>query len=80
MRSPPPGASSIRSYGQARDVDEPLRRLDAELHQVDEVRPAAEVHRSRLGDRGDRAGGVGRALVCERPHRATSAIAGTRFA
>ena len=67
-----------RVVGEARDVDQPLGRLDAELHQVDEVRAAAEVGRAA----GARARGgvrVGRALVGEGLHGATSAIAATMF-
>jgi hypothetical protein len=63
----------------ARDVDQASRRMDAELHEVDEVGAAGEVHRVVV-ERGDGGGGVGRALVGERPQRATSAIAGTMFA
>jgi hypothetical protein len=65
---------------QPRDVDEALGRLDAELHEVDQVRAPAEVHRAGLGHGRHCTRRVGRALVCERPHRATSAIAGTMFA
>lgn len=68
---------------QPRDVDQAHRRLDAEAHQVDEVGASAEVADlaagGGLGGGRDRTGGVGRALVCKRPHCATSAIAGTMF-
>ena len=67
---------------EARDVDEHVGRLDAELHEVDEVRPAAEVarRRARVVEEGDRARGVRRPLVGEGPHRAASWMAGTMFA
>ena len=61
---------------EPRDVDEPVRLGDAELHQVDEVRAAAEERRA-VGPRRDRRGGVARALVCERLHAMVSAIAAT---
>ena len=67
---------------EARDVDEHVGRLDAELHEVDEVRPAAEVarRRARVVEEGDRARCVRRPLVGEGPHRAASWMAGTMFA
>jgi hypothetical protein len=63
--------------GEPRDVDEPLRCLDPEAHQVDEVRAAAEEPRSGNGRRRDSALRVVRELVGERPQRATSSIAAT---
>ena len=66
---------------ELRHVHEQRGRLDAEPHQVDEVRPTAEEARVGLvSEQRDRAGGVARALVGEWPHEATSRIAGTRFA
>src|SRR4029078_1916563 len=65
---------------QPADVDEPVRRLHAEAHEVDEGGAAAEEPRAGpVGQRGDRAVGVGRALVGERPHPATSRMAATMF-
>ena len=63
---------------EPRDVDEPLRLGDAELHQVDEVRAAAEVGRA-VGARRDRGRRVARALVGEGLHATVSAIAATMF-
>jgi hypothetical protein len=61
-------------------VDEQARRLDAQPHQVDEVRTAAEEPRvGFVRQQRHRAGGVVGALVAERPHRPASTIAGTRF-
>jgi hypothetical protein len=60
------------------DVDEAVRRLDAELHQVDQVRAPAEVGRA-AGGGGHGGRGVGGALVRERLHDATSPIAATMF-
>ena len=57
-------------------VDEPLRLGDAELHQVDEVRAAAEERRA-VGTGRDGRSGVARALVGERLHAMVSAIAAT---
>jgi hypothetical protein len=66
---------------QSGDVDEDVRALDAELHEVDEVRPAAEVAGARSGrvEERERAGGVPGALVGERLHPAASEMAGTMF-
>ena len=70
IRSPPSSATSIRSSGSPRDVDEQGGPLDAGLHQVDEVGAAAEEAGVGVGgEQGDRAGRVGRALVAELPHR-----------
>ncbi|HEY2741614.1 MAG TPA: hypothetical protein VGI69_05480 [Gaiellaceae bacterium] len=60
-------------------VDEQGRRLDAEAHEVDEVRAAAEEHRLRLDRQRDRRGRIVGALVAERSHRLVSRIAATRF-
>src|SRR5581483_8072287 len=58
-----------RAERQPRHVDERGRRLDAEPHQVDEVRAAAEELRLARGTDGrERAGDVLRACVRERPH------------
>src|SRR5690606_17834957 len=53
--------------GEARDVHELGGRLDAEPHQVHEVRAAAEVAGAVLVP-GERVLGTGGALVGERPH------------
>jgi hypothetical protein len=62
-------------------VDQRAGRGDAELHQVDQVRAARDEHRLRiLRQRRDRALHVGRLVIGELPHLATSAMAGTMFA
>ncbi len=42
MRSPPSGVASIRSSAEAVDVDQMRRRLDLELHQVEQVGAAGD--------------------------------------
>ena len=74
----PRGRLLDRVVGEARDVDEPQRLGHAELHQVDEVRAAAEERRA-VGGGGDRRGGVAGPLVGERLQDATSWIAATMF-
>ena len=63
--------------GQAGDVDEVRRALDAKPHQVDQVGPAAEVGRARCRGRRHGAAGVLGPFVGERPHGAARAIAAT---
>src|SRR5579884_4269908 len=67
--------------GEPAYVDEELGRLDPESHEIDEIRAAAEELGLRLvGDERDRARGIVRALVAERPHaRAASRTAATMF-
>ena len=65
---------------QSADVDESVRRLDLELHQVEQVGAAGD--KAGAAARGlARIGGVGSALILECPHRvcapATSTIAST---
>ena len=79
MSSPPPSVSSTWSDA-AVHVDQQPGRLDAEAHQVDEVRAAAEEPRAGLvRQQRDRAGGVVGTLVPEGPHAPASRIAGTRL-
>ena len=67
--------------GQPADVDQEVGLLDAQPHEIDEVRAAGERPGARRPrQQGDRAGGVSRALVAKRLHPATSRIAGTMFA
>jgi len=65
---------------QARDVDQQVGRLDAEPHEIDEIRASAQ--ELRAGCRRERRNGaalVTRALVTERLQRDTSSIAATMF-
>ena len=63
---------------QGCDVDHGVRRLDALPHQVDQVRPTAEIRRVRPGgERVDRGPYVQRPQVGERLHPATSAMEST---
>jgi len=66
---------------QARDVDQTLRRLHAELHQVDQVGAAAEVGGASpvVEQRGHGGRGLVGTLVLELSQRAVSEIAGTMF-
>ena len=65
--------------GQPPDVDEQSGRLDAEAHEIDEIRAAAEKATVRLPvEQGDGGLGVRGARVVERPHAALS-IAATRL-
>ena len=81
MRSPPSGVGSIVSSFEPVDVDEVGRRLDLELHQIEQVRAA----RDELGAGPPRNGRCGlgrraRALIGEGLHPclpATSVIAST---
>ncbi len=76
MRSVPSLGLLDRVVGEPGDVDEPGRLGDAELHEVDEVRAAAEERRA-VGAGLDRRGGVAGALEGERLHATVSAIAAT---
>src|SRR5205085_6939350 len=69
-----------RAVRKPRNVDEHVRPLDAEAHEVDEVRAAAQELRVRkCVDRRDCSCAVRRALVAKRLHYATSSIAATMF-
>ena len=72
----PCAVSSIASWGRRETSTSRSRLGDAELHQVDEVRAAAEERRA-VGAGRDRRGGVARPLVGERLHATVSAIAAT---
>ena len=65
IRRPPSSGSLDSVERQARDVDEQRRLLDAEPHQVDEVRAAAE----------ERAPGARRAARRRRPRRVGARVA-----
>jgi hypothetical protein len=66
---------------EAGDVDQQLGRLDAELHQVDQVGAAGEEGGRRgAGHRLDGSRRVGGPFVGEPSHRAMSRIAGTMLA
>ena len=81
IRSPPSGDLRTAPREDAGDVDEQLRLLDAEPHQVDEVRAAGEELRLRRGgDRRHRVAFVGGPPIVERLQDATTSSAATMFA
>src|SRR5439155_6827584 len=76
-----PGHLLDAGVGDLRHVDEQGGLLDAESHQVDEVRAAAEVLPVRIaGEQRDGTLRVVGALVAKRLHRASSRTAGTMLA
>jgi hypothetical protein len=79
---PQPAAGGLLDLrAEVAHVDEQPRRLDLELHQVDEIGAAGQVARAvGAAEQRDRTRGIRGPLVGERPHRAASAIAPTMFA
>ena len=66
MRRPPSGATSILSSAEAIDVDEMRRRLDLELHEIEQVGAAGDELGAGDARRGGRGfGGRLRAFVAE---------------